>query len=198
MNRKLEKFIGDHRNEFDDRIPSDKVWENLAAGLTPKQSHQHKKFVLRTLYKWSIAAAILVSAGIITFSVMNMSKNKTTGVAGVTKMDTATDISTIAPEYAPEVNEFAKLVVLKQEELKALAPEQPELYRRFTTDINQLDSSYKSLKSQLSATPNREVLIEAMIQNLQLQLNVLNQQLNIINQIKQSKKQDHEKNNQTT
>jgi hypothetical protein len=198
MNRKLEKFIGDHRNEFDDRIPSDKVWENLAAGLTPKQSHQQKKFVLRPLYKWSIAAAILVSAGIITFSVMNMSKNKTTGVAGVTKMDTATDISTIAPEYAPEVNEFAKLVVLKQEELKALAPEQPELYRRFTTDINQLDSSYKSLKSQLSATPNREVLIEAMIQNLQLQLNVLNQQLNIINQIKQSKKTSHEKNNQTT
>jgi hypothetical protein len=32
-----------------------------------------------------------------------------------------------------------------------------------------------------------------MIQNLQLQLNVLNQQLNIINQIKESKKYNHEK-----
>ena len=63
-----------------------------------------------------------------------------------------------------------------------------------STDITQLDSSYKSLESQLSTTPNRELLIEAMIQNLQLQLNVLNQQLNIINQIKQSKSNSNEKN----
>lgn len=193
MSRKLEKFIGDHRNEFDDRIPSDKVWENLASGLVPQKPQQQKKSILRFLNKWSIAAAVLVSVGITTFLVMNTTKNNTVDVAGVTKIDTATDISAIAPEYAPEVNEFAKLVVLKQEELKALAPEQPELYRRFTTDINQLDSSYKSLKNQLGATPNREVLIEAMIQNLQLQLNVLNQQLNIINQIKNSKKYSHEK-----
>src|SRR5207342_466801 len=108
------------------------------------------------------------------------------------------DTNTIAQEYdEPQVNEFAKLVALKQEELKALAPEQPELYQQFSTDINQLDSSYKSLKNQLGATPNREMLIEAMIQNLQLQLNVLNQQLNIINQIKQSKSNKHEKNTQT-
>ena len=195
MGRKLEKFVGDNRNEFDDKMPSDKVWENLAAGMASKEQ---KKFILRPLYKWSVAAAILITTGIAIFLVVNTSKTNNHDFATTTKVDTVNDINSIAPEYAPEVNEFAKLVVLKQEELKALAPEQPELYRRFTTDINQLDSSYKSLKSQLSATPNREVLIEAMIQNLQLQLNVLNQQLNIINQIKQSKKQDHEKNSQTT
>ena len=195
MGRKLEKFVGDNRNEFDDKMPSDKVWENLAAGMASKEQ---KKFILRPLYKWSIAAAILITAGIAIFLVVNTSKTNNHDFATTTKVDTVNNINGIEPEYAPEVNEFAKLVVLKQEELKALAPEQPELYRRFTTDINQLDSSYKSLKSQLSATPNREVLIEAMIQNLQLQLNVLNQQLNIINQIKQSKKQDHEKNSQTT
>ena len=195
MGRKLEKFVGDNRNEFDDKMPSDKVWENLAAGLASKKQ---KKFILRPLYKWSVAAAILITAGIAIFLVVNMSKRNNHDFVTTAKVDTVNDINGIAPEYAPEVNEFAKLVVLKQEELKALAPEQPELYRRFTTDINQLDSSYISLKSQLGATPNREVLIEAMIQNLQLQLNVLNQQLNIINQIKQSKKQDHEKNSQTT
>jgi len=195
MGRKLEKFVGDNRNEFDDKMPSDKVWENLAAGLT---SQKQKKFILRPLYKWAVAAAILISAGIAIFLVVKTSKTNNHDFATTSKVDTANDINNIEPENTPEVNEFAKLVVLKQEELKALAPEQPELYRRFTTDINQLDSSYKSLKSQLSATPNREVLIEAMIQNLQLQLNVLNQQLNIINQIKQSKKHDHEKNNQTT
>ena len=191
MSRKLEKFIGDNRNEFDDAVPSAKVWENLAAGFEEKKQ---KKSVLAPMYKWSIAAALVITAGVTIFVVIN-NKKATTDIPVIAKADTSS-INSITPEY-PEVNEFAKMVILKQEELKALAPEQPELYRKFATDINQLDSSYQSLKSQLSATPNREMLIQAMIQNLQLQLNVLNQQLNIINQIKQSKSDRHEKNNQT-
>ncbi len=102
----------------------------------------------------------------------------------------------IAPDEAPQMVQFAKLIETKQEELKVLAKEQPQLYKKFTTDINQLDSSYNALKNQLTVTPNKEMLIEAMIQNLQLQLNVLNQQLNIINQIKNSKSNSNEKNDQ--
>ena len=194
MSRKLEKFIGDHRNEFDDAVPSSKVWENVAKEFEEKKQ---QKAVLLPLYKWSIAAALLITAGITIFLVLN-NKKTGTGPVETAGIDTINPINTNPPEYVPEVNQFAKMVVLKQEELKALAPEQPELYRKFTTDINQLDSSYKSLKSQLSTTPNRELLIEAMIQNLQLQLNVLNQQLNIINQIKQSKTKSNsnEKNHQ--
>ena len=193
MFRKLEKFIGDNRKEFDDELPSANVWQNIADGLAEKQQ---KNFILTPLYKWSIAASILVTAGLTIFLMLN-NKKPTGNFTASVKTDSAANANNV-PENTPEVNEFAKLVMLKQEELKALAPEQPELYKKFTTDINQLDSSYKSLKSKLSATPNREMLIEAMIQNLQLQLNVLNQQLNIINQIKQSKKGNHEKNSQTT
>ena len=193
MFRKLEKFIGDNRKEFDDEVPSVAVWQNIAAGLAEKQQ---KKFILTPLYKWSIAASILLTAGITIFLMLN-NKKPTGNFTASVKTDSAANANN-APDNTPEVNEFAKLVTLKQEELKALAPEQPELYKKFTTDINQLDSSYKSLKGQLSVTPNREILIEAMIQNLQLQLNVLNKQLNIINQIKQSKKSNHEKNSQTT
>ncbi len=193
MFRKLGKFIGDNRKEFDDEIPSAAVWQNIADGLREKQQ---KKFILTPLYKWSIAASILLTAGITIFLMLN-NKKPTGNFTASVKTDSAADVNN-APENTPEVNEFAKLVMLKQEELKALAPEQPELYKKFTADINQLDSSYKSLKNQLSVTPNREILIEAMIQNLELQLNVLNQQLNIINQIKQSKKNTHEKNSQTT
>ncbi|MEO6549721.1 MAG: hypothetical protein ABIN94_17095 [Ferruginibacter sp.] len=190
MSRKLEKFIGDHRNEFDDLVPSASIWDRLAAEFEPKKK---KQFMLTPFYKWSIAAAILVTTGIAFFVVMN--NNKATEITPVVINDTSANHDMVTSEYASEVNEFAKLVVLKQAELKALAPEQPALYQKFATDITQLDSSYKSLKSKLGATPNREMLIEAMIQNLQLQLNVLNQQLNIINQIKQSKSNHHEKDN---
>ncbi len=189
MSRKLEKFISDNRNEFDDKSPSNKVWENLAVSFVKKTK---KNYTLNPLFKWRIAATVLITMGIATYFYLGNKKQNIEPIA-VAKNDTSTDIYSIAPEYIPQVNEFAKLVTLKQNELKALAPEQPELYSQFITDINQLDSSYRALKIQLNISPNRDILIEAMIQNMQLQLHVLNQQLNIINQIKQSKKYTHEK-----
>jgi septal ring factor EnvC (AmiA/AmiB activator) len=192
MSNKLKKFIWDNRKAFDHETPSGKVWENIEASFSAKKK---KKFILTPLYKWSMAAAamLIIASGVYFIAVKK--DNSVTTVA-----TNEPDINNLAPEYPEEVLEmkqFAKLIDKKQEELKTLAKEQPELYGKFTSAINQLDSSYNTLKNQLSATPNREMLLEAMIQNLQLQLNVLNQQLNIIHQIKESKKYNHEKNDQT-
>jgi hypothetical protein len=48
------------------------------------------------------------------------------------------------------------------------------------------------LQKQLPKNPNHEQLLEAMIQNLQLQMKLLNQQLDIIKQINHSKKSAYE------
>ena len=186
MSNKLKNFISDNRKAFDNEMPSDKVWENIETSFTEKKKH---RVVLAPFYKWSMAAAAMLVIAIGIYFVVNK-KPSEPAVA----IAPEPDINILAPEIAPQMNQFVKMIDSKQEELKAIAKEQPELYQQFTTAINQLDSSYNSLKNQLSATPNREMLLEAMIQNLQLQLNVLNQQLNIINQIKESKKYYHEKN----
>ncbi|MEO6254351.1 MAG: hypothetical protein ABIO79_13640 [Ferruginibacter sp.] len=185
MSNKLKKFIWDNRKAFDNETPSDKVWENIEASFSAKKK---KKFILTPVYKWSMAAAaMLIIASGVYFIVIKKDPTVKTVVSN------EPDINKLAPEeYASQMNQFVKLIDTKQEELKTLAKEQPELYQKFTSAINQLDSSYNTLKNQLSATPNREMLLEAMIQNLQLQLNVLNQQLNIIHQIKESKKYSHE------
>ena len=188
MSNKLKKFIWDKRAAFDDEIPSGKVWENIEASFSVQKK---KKSILTPLYKWSMAAvAMLIIASGVYFIV-----NKNAGDAIVVASEPG--INKMAPEYALQMNQFVKMIDTKQQELKTLAKEQPELYQKFTTAINQLDSSYNTLKNQLGSTPNTDMLLEAMIQNLQLQLNVLNQQLNIINQIKESKKYSHEKIDQT-
>ena len=190
MSEEIKNFIADNRNEFDDAIPSDKVWQNIEAAFTQKR----QQIFLNSIYfKWSVAVAVLLlmGLGIYFFS----SKNKP--VETIVENITAPDINGLAFEEAPQVNTFVKMIAVKQEELKMIAKEQPQLYEKFTNDIIELDSSYNVLKKQLNISPNREMLIEAMIQNLQLQLSVLNQQLNIINQIKQSKKYKHEKYNQS-
>ncbi|MBL7700792.1 MAG: hypothetical protein JNM14_00960 [Ferruginibacter sp.] len=187
MSNKLKNFISDNRKAFDDELPSDKVWDDIEASLSGKQK---KRSIITPVYKWSMAAAAVL---LIAVSIYFITSKKQDDKPEVVKT-TEPDINNLAPDAAPEVNHIVKMIDTKQEELKVLAKDQPELYRQFTTAIDQLDSSYNNLKSQLSATPNKDMLLEAMIQNLQLQLNVLNQQLNIINQIKESKKYSHEKN----
>jgi hypothetical protein len=96
-------------------------------------------------------------------------------------------------EINEEMYHYAKIVELRQKELKKIEKEEPLLYRQFSGDVNKLDSVYRSLKKQLNVNPNREQLLEAMIQNLQLQIGLLNHQLEIIKQINHSKKSAYEK-----
>lgn len=188
---RLEDFINENRGAFDDELPSGKLWpkieraipRNDAAVVNSKQSRAGH---LTPLVQWTVAASILlVTATAILF--LNRKPDQPSMTTAGTTADTTTgEIAAAMPEAAPEVSQIARLIVLKQEELKVLSSEQPALYQKFSTDINQLDSSYRDLKNQLSVAPNKEMLIEAMVQNLQLQLNVLNQQLSIIHQIKQT------------
>lgn len=178
---KLEKFIKENRAEFDEALPGSGLWDKIDSALPSK-----KRSVLKPLYKWSIAAAAVLVIGTGTYFFMTGNEKPAQPLAdNETRIDTA--IQNLVPDEAPQMFRFAKMIDEKQEELRILSKEQPELYHQFIRDINHLDSSYNVLQSQLKVTPNREMLVEAMIQNLQLQLNVLNQQLTIIKQIKDSK-----------
>jgi len=92
-----------------------------------------------------------------------------------------------------EMVHYARLVELKHKELKVIEKDEPLLYRQFASDVNKLDSVYHSLQQELPTNPNKEQLLEAMLQNLQLQMGLLNHQLDIIKQINHSKKTAYEK-----
>ncbi len=92
-----------------------------------------------------------------------------------------------------EMYHYAKLVEIKHNQLKVIEKDEPLLYRQFASDVNKLDSVYHNLQSQLPKNPNREQLLEAMLQNLQLQMGLLNHQLDIIKQINHSKRTAYEK-----
>ena len=95
-------------------------------------------------------------------------------------------------EKKQEMVYYAKIVDLKHDELKKIKKDEPLLYKQFSGDVYKLDSVYQSLKKELPKNPNREQLLEAMIQNLQLQMELLNRQLHIIKQINNSKKSAYE------
>ncbi len=112
---------------------------------------------------------------------------------GIKSNPTEQNQGTVVPEENKEMYYYAKLIELKHEELKTLEKDEPLLYRQFSGDVQKLDSVYHSLKNQLPNNSNREQVMEAMISNLQLQIGLLNRQLDIIKQIKHSKKSAYEK-----
>jgi hypothetical protein len=97
-----------------------------------------------------------------------------------------------------EMYHYAKLVEIKHKELRTIEKDEPLLYKQFSMDVNKLDSAYHGLQNQLPKNPNHEQILEAMLQNLQLQMGLLNHQLDIIKQINHSKKTAYEKAYKTT
>jgi hypothetical protein len=123
------------------------------------------------------------------------------GVSPSTEIASAEDKPLVQPDprdriitkTAPSNNEpsdMFKIITAKQEELKELTKGQPYLYQEFTADLRTLESSYGVLKKQLKQTGNSDVIIKAMMQNLQLQAELLGRQLSIINNIKTNKQNE--------
>lgn len=197
MRSPLEQFIRDNREQFDNDEPRPQVWSELEKQLAPPETKG--KVLAMKFLRLGIAAAILVLAGIGVFYLLNgTGKSDPVAQSQGTKTNPLTYenklLEEINPGYAKEVYHFTQLIELKQTELKQIEKDNPELYKQFLGDINKLDSSYLLLKNELPVNPNREQLLEAMIQNLRLQTELLNQQLFIIKQIKQSKSKTNEKN----
>ncbi|HXD79246.1 MAG TPA: hypothetical protein VN616_15620 [Puia sp.] len=121
------------------------------------------------------------------------------GNGGAIRPDSkANEAAELRAEQNEEMYHYAKLVEIKQQQLKTIEKDEPLLYKKFSMDVDKLDSAYHGLQAQLTRTPNREQILEAMLQNLQLQMGLLNHQLDIIKQINHSKKTAYEKAYKTT
>lgn len=197
MSKKLKNFIDENRREFDDDLPSDNAWRKIEQSISATKPA--KQFSIRDMYKWTAAAAVFfITATCFYFLVIRKNNNETavvkTETPAVTNGNNNTDISRIAPEYAAEAKKIYQSIENQQQQLKAIAEEEPELYLQFSEDLAALDSSYRVLKAKAVQTPNREVIIRAMLQNLQLQAELLAKQLGILNEIKNTKTEKNEKN----
>jgi hypothetical protein len=196
MNNNLEKFIQKNRREFDTESPSESVWNAIEKSVPAKK--EAKIFSMRDMLKWSAAAVVFFVAltSVYYIYIKKYSHETLTpadGQQAAVKIVTPDDISGIAPEHAAEIKKIYSSIASGQQELKNAAADHPELYMQFLNDLAVLDSSYRSLRNQALVSPNRDVIIKAMMQNLQLQAELIYRQLTITNEIKQQKTKQNEK-----
>ncbi|MEO8887159.1 MAG: hypothetical protein ABI367_13930 [Mucilaginibacter sp.] len=184
MNNRLEEFVKANREEFNDIEPSADLWSRIEKEL-PVQLVQQKKNEIKTFslgFVLRIAASVIIVMAIsFVLYLHNENANKI-------------NYASINPVYAQQRVQYTKLIATKRTELQSLAQADPELYKEFSAETTKMDSIYRKLNSDLATSPNPELVLRAMIKNLEIQTEVLNQQLTIIEQYNQTKRQNESKN----
>jgi hypothetical protein len=174
MSNKLEGFVKDNKKEFEVKGPSNQLWAKIEAELDKKQ--QPKKSI--KLYQWmSIAAMLIISAGV--YFTYNYKQANNAMI----------EMAQVSPEFSQKEVRFVNQIEEKKDSLAIYATGNPELYQQFTSDLKNLDAEYEKLKLELQKTPNQLFVVKAMVKNREMQLQVLQQQLMIINQVNQYKKE---------
>ena len=169
MKDKLEKYIREHKDKLDVGVPSNAVWESIEKEL--------EEDVPKTIFNlgnlWKVAAIFFFGLSIYLLSQMNHTADDVTNQ--VAQIEDA--------EFKETENFYVSQISTKREKLLKNSAINPELVKDFAADIHQLDSIYQTLKSELKSE-NTEALQNALIQNLQLRMELLNQQLMILENVK--------------
>lgn len=177
MSNNIERFIRDNREAFDTHEPGLKNWSAIENQIGVVKTPA--RIISLNMLKWSAAAVVFIS--LMATGIYFMNNNN-----GGTGTNLAQDpvVEQIDPQYAKMMAQFSSLIEEKQSELKSMEKDNPLLFKQFSGDIRKLDSTYQVLRNTLPANPNKEQLLQAMIGNLQMQISLLNQQLEIIQQVK--------------
>lgn len=191
MNNKLEQFINDNRSAFNDERPSKNVWDEIEATLP--QPKKAKVVALGQVYKLMAAAAVVCIVLTSVYFIYIKEKNTQSSIANQPQQQ-----NQIAPEYASQLNKEFDVIQTRQQELKEATASNPELYKAFLSDLQVLDSTYQMLQKQAGSTPNRDVIIKAMLQNLKLQSELLYRQLMISNELNQKEEPVKENKKETS
>ncbi len=174
---KLEKYIRDHQPEFDDRIPPDKVWNRINDDLD-----RDKKQVFLNRHIWKAAAVILMAA-VVWLLVDRRDHNTQTVLREIEATEG------IAFKQVEEY--YFHLIEDKKQEIRQYVINHPEIDSQLLVDIGKLDSSYQELRKKLVTGPDDRI-IDAMVVNLQTRIEILNQQLEVLQRIKNLKDKENE------
>ena len=160
---KLESYVKDNRESIDQLNPPESLWAKIESGLQPVS----KKNLM--IY-WQAAAVIFFA-----LSIGLLVKN----------YQTSNELSSYVfsdTEFADTEQYYIKDIQDKEVLLTSSLQLYPELAADFKNDLNELSKNYQKLKADFDDNRSEEVL-NALIINLRLQQELLNNQIKIIHLI---------------
>jgi hypothetical protein len=182
----LEKYILDHRGEFDDQEPDPALWEKIDTRKAP---------VIRINWKgiaWKAAAMVAIFVASYYFHDY-MASGRQSPRSLIGKKSEAN--SPIMRELIEAEAYYTSQINMRKEEVFRLTTSDPEVRHEINDEMVDLDRVYSELKNDLKDNADNEEVIEAMIQNYRLKLDILEEMLA---RLKQSNESQNEKSHEDT
>ncbi len=188
----LERFIRQQQEALKEQFePREDLWEKISAGLDEDQEEQQKELLLPPPEKpfgekggsitisyrrlWQVAAVLLLLvAGYWTIQ-------RYSGHQESLKMAQEQPLRKLNPELAEAEAYYTSLIRERQEELRQIAPKE---FEEFEQDMKSLDAAYAELLKELKKNPTQEKVTAAMIQNLRLRIEILDDQIQLLEHYK--------------
>jgi hypothetical protein len=161
---KLKKFITDHRAEFDDQMPSPRIWKSIESSLpvqgTVRKMTSHT--VAFKIMKLAAGVCLLLLAG--AGGGMYLQQQKYGEAANITNQE-------YRKEYLEATTYFTNQIDSKLAEIQ-----QKNNGSQLLEDLNQIDQVSADLKLEILKNPDqdKDELIKQMIRQYQHKLNTLN------------------------
>lgn len=170
MKDSLEKFVDKNREAFDDKQPSEKVWRAVENQLPGRRIS-----LWNNVNMWRAAAVVFLGLSVYLFmnsSPTHQTKKETARLEG--------EFSDLEVFYSGQLAEKAALISSIQEFQDD---------NQFTQDVQKLEAMYQVLREQMKSQPSEKVK-DALILNLLVRVDLLNQQ---IKKIEDSRRRNKEK-----
>lgn len=155
MKDQLEDFIRQNKAAFDDKEPSGKIWYTISHALFGKAS------LWNSLTVWRAAAVILL--GICVYLALPRLQDRKANALALNEFK---DIESF----------YISQIANKVDQLTDQRGPESGL-NGFTHDFQQLEAMYQVLKEEMKVHPSQKVK-DALVLNLLVQIDLLNQQLN--------------------
>lgn len=154
---KLEQFVRDNREAFDDEVPSLNVWAGIDQQLAKKQTR-----IVSFHRMLRVAAAVILLLGVGTVFGTYLAKGE------------ASSVDALALQVSPELDKiekyYEKQIENKYQQLASYKHDQS-----IETDLDQLDETMEELKQELLTAPKgkEEQILQSLIQGYQTKIEIL-------------------------
>ncbi len=169
----LEKIIHENRSVFDSFEPDDGHFERFEQKLA-RVNKKQKSFSFGLLLKAAAVAVLVVISGLWVYDKLNPAFESQNGLA----------LHQLSPEYNEVEIYYATLASQKFNEISSLEFADSSQKNMLLEELKQMDAVYENLKRDLKKNPSDERVINAMIQHYQMKVDIMNQILNQLHQVK--------------
>ncbi len=162
----LEKLIDDRRDEFDNRIPSDRVWDRISRTLFEGS----ERSLWNSVGIWRAAAILLMGVSAFLFFTRQNS-------LPVKTMAVSQEFMDVESFYSAQIMEKAALI----------SNEGLFVDDSFTQDLQKLEAMYAVMADEMKRHPSEKVK-DALVLNMLVRIDLMNQQIQKLEESKQKKK----------